>query len=457
MTDQGTGRDPDRELEERLRGHYQAIGSSSGPLLTARVADTLDRRPVRRWRFAVSTGHRAFAGALAGAAALAVIALAIGPLLLGSNSPSPAGPNASADATAALQRPPADPSAILAGAETSGLGSAPNGGVWWVQGDTSWFASKPTSASGHSPSVVSNTVPPAVVVLDEQHQWTVTLGPGSVHPWASQSPESNHLKAMVNRTADGGTTWQQASVPGDYPDSLLTLSFTDERQGFLMCSAPDQIGGSSTLLSTSDGGATWTVVATPALPAGSGHLGGMFTASDRSTLWAGSEGGHTGPILSVSRDSGLSWSTVRLPGLEGLAGGTDRWMEEAPVFLDANIGFVHVFSSQGGEFSDVFTTTDAGLTWTRQHLPFDARQVDYLDTNHWLVPGHGSIAVTADGGATWKTVGARGMGGGDFVKLVFFDTDNGLGLYEPYDAPGHHYLYRTSDGGQDWLLSSTMP
>jgi photosystem II stability/assembly factor-like uncharacterized protein len=473
MTDRRSTREPDCELEGQLRDHYRTMESGSGPLLAARVADALDRRPAPGSRLRILTGRRAFAGALAAMAALMLIALSLSPLLLGSKSP--AGPDASAsrppNGSAALSgapsaggsvvpmpMPPPDPSAVLAGALTSGFGSVRSGGAWWVQGNGFWVATDPMHASGNSPWPGSDTVPPAVFVLDQKHGWTVTLGSGSLNPYGGQGQDFDHLKAVVNRTTDGGLTWQQAQVPGDYPDSLLTLSFVDQLHGFLMCSgsSPEM---TSTILRTDDGGATWTVVATVGPVPPGANPGGMFTASDASTLWAGAQVeavGHGHPLLAVSRDAGRTWSDVPLPGNEGLAGGFDVFMEEAPVFLDANTGFVNVLNSRGETFSDVFITTDGGRTWTGQHVPFDARHVDFLDTSHWLAPGNSSVAVTADGGKTWKTVLDQTIGIGAFVQLEFLNPQNGYGIFEPNGERGHYYLYRTDSGGADWVLVSSV-
>lgn len=473
MTDRRSIHEPDRELEGQLRAHYRTMESGSGPLLAARVADALDRRPVPSSRMRILTGRRAFAGALAATTALVLLALALSPLLLGSKSP--AGPDASAsrppNGSAALsgapsaegsetpgQMPPADPSAVLAGALTSGFGSVRNGGAWWAQGDGFWVAPNATHAVGFSPWPGSDTVPPTVFVLDQKDIWTVTLGSGSFNSYGGQGLDVDHLKAVVNRTADGGLTWQQAQVPGDYPDSLLTLSFVDQLHGFLMCSgsSPEM---TSTILRTDDGGATWTVVATVGPVPPGANLGGMFTASDASTLWAGAQGeavGHGHPLLAVSRDAGRTWSDVPLPGNEGLVGGFDVFMEEAPVFLDANTGIVNVLNSRGETFSDVFITTDGGRTWTRQHVPFEVLHLDFLDTSHWLAPGNSSVAVTADGGKTWKTVLDPTIGIGAFVQLEFLDPQHGYGLFEPNGEKGHFYLYRTDSGGADWVLVSSV-
>ncbi len=353
MTDERE-RDSERQgdLEDRLRGHYRTLGPGSSILLTRRIAELLDRSPRRRPLLHLPTGRWSIARLAAGAAVLVVMALLAAPLLFGpsepmggrptstttpSRTPLPIAPTESISPTT---MPTPDPSVVLAGARTQALGRMRLGGAFWDQDYTIWRAPDASSTRGDSPWPQSDTTPQAIFVLDRDHIWTITLGPGSSNPYGGQGSGFDHLKAVVNRSAgNGAPQWRLASVPGDYPDSMLSLSFVDELHGFLMASGgPSQFA--STILRTDDGGATWSVVAT--IKTG-GVLGGWFTASDDSTLWAGAQAeasSHGHPLLSVSRDGGKTWSEVKLPGMAAYPGGFDAYLDQAPVFLDSRTGFV---------------------------------------------------------------------------------------------------------------------
>ena len=81
------------------------------------------------------------------------------------------------------------------------------------------------------------------------------------------TPRVAHRLESSIRTSDGGGTWQQTSVSGDFSCGQATFSFVDADHGFLMCAtyARPKPGpctvpatkGSGTLLRTVDGGATW--------------------------------------------------------------------------------------------------------------------------------------------------------------------------------------------------------
>lgn len=484
MTDNRPLQPHSDDLESQLRDHYRDIAgaSASDVLLATRIDRAIDRsmvrtqaklepgQRVRGQRVRGAFGFRAFAGVVGATAVLAAVGMIANLLLAG--SPTTGGPTASGSqntlatptatvSTVPMQQPPANPSAVLAGARTTALGSVPGGGVWWAQPDSFGFVPDSTHSGGFGPWPVSDTEPPTIYVLDKDHMWTVSLGPGSSNAYAGQGLPFDHLRAVVNsRSATGTQPGTQSTVPGDYPDSVFGISFVDPRHGFLMCSN-GRPGETSTILRSDDGGATWKVVATPTLMASGGapgptNLGGMFTASDATTLWAGAQeeaGGHGHPLLAVSRDGGISWSAVNLPGMGAYVGGFDVFLMEPPVFLDSNTGFVTVIGGPGASTPNVYMTTDAGHTWTLQSVPFQATTVDFIDAAHWVVPAGATVELTTDGGKTWHSGLGHGLPAGQFKKLAFFDSVHGYGLFGP-TRDQNSYLYQTVDGGDDWILVS---
>jgi hypothetical protein len=336
-----------------------------------------------------------------------------------------------------------------------------SGGAWAVQGPEFERIPDAGNSYGESPWPASDTEPPAVFVLDKDSAWTVTMTPGSV-PFG-QDPPYDHLNVVVNRS-QGGVPWKQASVPGDYSNSQLAITFANPLVGYMIASPHDGAAG-STVLTTRDGGATWSVVARVALQYGG--LGAELTASDAETLWAGGQGesktGH--PLLAVSRDSGRTWSEVTLPGLEGQwAGDGSALAVEPPVFIDPSVGFFTVLVN--GVDPEVFSTTDAGRTWTVANFPAGlnvtvARNAlrsgaAFVDATHWGAAVGSTVQLTSDAGKTWTKSLGLSLPAGRFVKLVFIDASTGYGLFEPAGGP-EYSLYRTSSGGDDWSLVYSTP
>jgi photosystem II stability/assembly factor-like uncharacterized protein len=303
-------------------------------------------------------------------------------------------------------------------------------------------------AIGTTAPVIPGTTA-TVFVLDAEHAWSISPGPGTTE--LNGSP-TDVLHLVIHRTADGGKTWQGSTVPGNFAGTGQSLVFADAEHGYLLCFAERGSSGVSTVLRTDDGGATWFV-------AGTGPwLGSMFTASDATTLWAGANaeaGPVSHPILDVSRDGGRTWQDARLPGLVGQTGGPDRWVVEPPVFVDAASGFVTIFSSDSNGNADTRTyrTVDRGRSWSlvgdqpRQAFAGPAM----LDAGHWLVSAVNPFGVvaTADGGSSWQVLATRGLptdGPIDWIGAV--DANHAAALVT-VDV-GLDALYLTADGGTNW-------
>ncbi len=468
------------DIELKLRDHYRTMDVGSSAALAARVVEALDRVPARRWPV-LQLSRRVATGAAIAAVGLAVVAVVAGPLWFGSTVPagpstSPtasASPSVSATPTASgtatgnpdstqtpHQSTAPDPSTLLASARASALGRMGSGGVWAVQGTEFLRMPDANGSVGNSPWPASDTVPRAVFVLNKDRAWTVTLAPGSVP--GGQGPPYDHLNVVVNRTS-GGSTWTQASVPGDYTDCELAISFAGPLVGYLVASPHH--GGGSMILATGDGGATWNVVASVHLQ--HGGLGAELTASDADTIWSGgqAESSTNHPVLALSRDSGRNWSEVTLPGLEGQWGG-DGSVEALgpPVFVDPSVGFFTVLVN--GTDPEVFGTTDAGRTWSLANFPSGLNAVfgssswsgaDFVDATHWAAAVGSTVQLTSDAGKIWKSSLGQGLPAGKFIKLAFVDATTGYGLFQP-EGGTDYYLYRTSNGGDEWSLQyGTIP
>jgi photosystem II stability/assembly factor-like uncharacterized protein len=467
------GAELEASLGVALRGHYRGMRPPASEVLMLQVARALDAETgIERAGAHRSSGGRIAVGA--GVAGLAVVAVAIavvaGPLFFGVG-PEPAGPSESpstsptaspseAQGTSSptvLIMPTLEPSAARAAAQVHGMGRISGGGVWWVQGDMLWWSEDPQSSSGMSPWPASNTQPASVyflasppsVVPPSIYAWSLTVGPDSANPYGGQGPSDDHLQLVVSR-APGVGSWSSAVVPGDYPDSMCSLSFVDAELGYLMCSGSGHVAPSTTILSTDDGGASWKVVATPRAFSGNNNLGGMFAASDGSTLWAGAQaeaGGHGHPLLAVSRDGGRTWSEVALPGMTGEYGGTQAVVVQPPVFLDDATGFVEISGTDG---TKVFATSDGGRTWDARTVPASTGPVFFVDAEHWVVPAGSSIAVTTDGGRSWETVPGIGLEPGHLVQVAFVDASNGFAVLAPDSDPSARLMYRTLFGAENW-------
>lgn len=438
----------DDELDTRLRAHYRALDPGTAPpRLGARVADGLEAQPTRP--AAPVRLRPAFGAALAAVAIVAVgLGLAFRPggfLAPAAPTPTPtSAPTASASPVPSKgsPAPSATPGSPPQSAIVDQAGTFAGGGVWAIRGSTLSISSDAGATWTQGTSSIPAGSILAAFVLDPTHAWVVTVGPGS-GPYTGSPTDVRHL--VVDRTSDGGQTWQQGTVPGSWGATSQSLVFLDARVGFIMCSAARFSDGTSTVLRTDDGGKSWSVV-------GTGHwLGSMFTASAGLTLWAGAQpeaGGLAAhPILDASRNGGATWQDARLPGLVGSTGGS---VAAPPTFLDANIGAVAVVGA------GVYRTTDGGGSWELASDPSVEASAGpaLLDATHWLLPTVNPFGLlsTADAGATWQGVTTSGLSNGGWIVWIGAIDATHVAALVPvgHGFPGPAVLFLSADAGHTW-------
>ena len=286
-------------------------------------------------------------------------------------------------------------------------------------------------------------------VLDANHAWTVTAGPGSTEQNGSSS---DVLHLVVSRTDDGGRTWTAASVAGSYPETFDQVRFLGPLTGYLLASAQRQSDGVGTVFRTVDGGATWHVMSTLMWP---GSTVGI--ASD-GTIWIGANaeaGPVAHPLLMSSRDGGKTWSKAVLPGLEGRTGGADLYVPEPPVFWSPSEGVVEVADSAGPV--RLYRSHDGGRTWTlAAERPTGGEGGGteggaFVSPTDWLLAepeGSSQVLVrSTNGGVSWITATTMSANPAvtGILELQFWDASNGIAVEGTTSA-----LLITADGGATW-------
>jgi photosystem II stability/assembly factor-like uncharacterized protein len=448
----------DDELEEGLRLHFREIDPTVAPgHLHLRIDDALDARS-RRPTLTTRT-RPAFAAAMA-AVVLVAVGLAFRPGgFLSSPDVSPSPTQASTSPS-----PTTEPSfAPVEGATVDQAGTIAGGGLWAVHAGTLLVSTDAGGSWRRSSIPVPAGTDAPTFVLDPHRAWSLTYGPGSTEQTGSST---DALQVVVNRTVDGGRTWNAVTLPGNYPGTSQAIVFVDARHGYLFCSATRISSGVSTVLRTDDGGATWSVGGTGS------WLGSMFAASDASTLWAGAvqeAGPVTRPIFDVSRDGGRSWEDARLPGLEGHVGGAQTWLPGPPLFSDPANGLVTVDSTDGNGNLEtrIYRTVDAGRSWSiAADQPVEASAgVAALDADNWLLPVDNPIGLlaSADRGRTWQDRKLNVLTVDQWMTWIgAIDATHAAALVPTgHSSEDPSSLFLTTDGGQTWhpadLGASTSP
>jgi photosystem II stability/assembly factor-like uncharacterized protein len=168
-----------------------------------------------------------------------------------------------------------------------------------------------------------------------------------------------------------------------------------------------------------------------------------------------------------TNDGGITWHDVTPPGLTETGYSVETfvldndhvWVQKPDFDNYPNSGFL-------------YKTDDGGLTWTGITTPFSGGDISFLNENGgWMLAdlgvGAGSNAVavfqTADGGFTWSqtyTNDPNSSNAGDSLPLGGLKSDLmpltmqtawvGGVVY----SPGTIYLFRTEDGGNNWMQVS---
>lgn len=214
------------------------------------------------------------------------------------------------------------------------------------------------------------------------------------HGWAV-----GHDETILN-SIDGGETWTRSHFAPEAQQPLLDLWFADANRGIA-------VGAYGAYFTTTDGGKTWAntkfAVTAPAAAAGAAnkpadeeatdelppdfHLNRIVAAGPR--LYIGAEAGN----LYTSSDAGATWSQLASP-YDGSFYGL------LPLDGDGLLAF--------GLRGNLWRSTNAGTTWSRVDTGTVAMLTDGLrkPDGTLVISGlSGTLLVSRDGGATWKLQG----------------------------------------------------
>jgi len=216
----------------------------------------------------------------------------------------------------------------------------------------------------------------------------------------------------VAKTMNGGNTWKLATPAGWadaafswWPNSIdCVLATTCWLAGETANSLQNP-----EVAQTANGGRSWTTLSNlPAVtPDSNGDtylLNGISCTSARSCVAVGGINGGPGPATVISTtDGGATWSLSADPALAGL-----QELFGVSCLPGPATSSEPVCHAAGGTVA--LTSGDGGATWSASP-PFDStgwlNSISCADTQHCWAAGAGTtvaLAGTSDGGASWSTV-----------------------------------------------------
>lgn len=260
---------------------------------------------------------------------------------------------------------------------------------------------------------------------------------------------------LLFRTSDGGANWDVSSIP---VAGAPQFSFIDAKNGWVLVHQGVAAGSEAvTLLKTEDGGVTWTQVAaaTPkdaaseSLPFGGGKTGVSFrNATDG---WLTGYAPITASIyLFATHDGGKTWMEQKLAVPDGFS--EVMLTSTPPIFVSEQDGYMATEFAGVDQAFLLYATHDGGQTWSPVKVPIsgtDRRLYwDFVDSSHGFIANGEELYRTEDGGATWKSV-SSGSALKDLAQLDFVSPQVGW-------AVSKKSVVMTTDGGLTWTPMSPV-
>lgn len=264
----------------------------------------------------------------------------------------------------------------------------------------------------------------------------------------------------IFRTTDGGDSWKQVfHQAGTY---FRCIAFVDEKTGFAGNIGPGYFPGvtdTTPLYQTTDGGDTWTPVASVTADQVVGLCALQVVRED--FINAGKLDQHTriigvgrvgGPAaMIVSDDMGATWQSVDLPKNAAMAFDVHFWNRREGFIASASNADV----SQSNAL--ILRTEDGGKTWASVYqsarpfeltwkMSFPSREVGYVTIQSYnpdMEVKDRFVAKTTDGGKTWLELPLVQDARVREFGVAFLDENTGwVGA-----MPGG---FETRDGGKSW-------
>ena len=230
--------------------------------------------------------------------------------------------------------------------------------------------------------------------------------------WVSSAGPAENGQAQIFHTTDG-THWEKQFSTQQKGVFLDAMAFWDDTHGIAMS---DPVDGKLFILVTDDGGRHWNQVPTDAAPpvlpgeAAFAASGTCLVVQGASNVWIGTGGGARARVFR-SIDRGRTWQVADTP--------------------------LHAGNAASGIFSVAFSDDRHGVAvggeYSKPKAPSD------------------NVAVTSDGGATWR----RALGPlpqGYMSSVAFVPGSGGKQLV----AVGLGGTARSGDGGETWTMVDTV-
>ena len=266
-------------------------------------------------------------------------------------------------------------------------------------------------------------------------------------------------------TSDGGASWtkldlhhEAANSTRRNPAMAYAMQLISSNIGWMM--------NGVCFCRTEDGGATWTDIT----PRGHGVANAFFLTANQGWALERQQGGL---VVFSTTDAGTDWTVtnVTVPGMQGYTGG-DRPASQI-YFEDSLHGWISVDVPRSNDpkiklpQTALLATSDGGKTWVQAG---DVGKTGYLSfatpTDGWMVvPPKTELYVTHDGAKSWTKVSIAPpkeispANDATYDLPIFEDSKHGVLPVTYSGGLGVNaavVLFETEDGGQSWKPNRTL-
>jgi photosystem II stability/assembly factor-like uncharacterized protein len=271
--------------------------------------------------------------------------------------------------------------------------------------------------------------------------------------WASGT------RGTVVRTTDGGATWQVMTVPSADSLDFRDIAAFDDRRAYVLSIGN---GSASRIYRTVDGGATW---------------GLQFTNSDTAAFydcfdfWNFERGlAMSDPVrgrlrVIATASGGATWTELPAERIPPAIPGEGGFAASGTCLVVLQPDNVWIATGGGGE-ARAYRSATGGINWQIASTPIrsgtPARgifSIAFADARRGVAVGGdyqaptdttANVALTDDGGATWRLATGRAMG---YRSGVAYLPESGGRVLIAVGTSGSDY---SADGGETWTGIDTV-
>lgn len=266
-------------------------------------------------------------------------------------------------------------------------------------------------------------------------------------------------KGTFARTIDGGRTWHAGVVPGAAELDFRDVDAFDAETAYLLAIGP---GEKSRIYKTTDGGNRWALQFTNSNPKA------FFDAMafrDKNHGIAVSDPVDGRFLIITTRDGGATWTQMPAAGMPPALDGEGAFAASGTCITVQGKNNVW-FGTGGGAQARVFHSTDRGETWTVSTTPLASGRpptgifsIAFKDDRNGIIVGGDyekeadasrNVAVTSDGGRTWELITAASRPAGYRSCVVYVPGTTAPTLI----AVGPSGTDYSTDNGRSWSVIS---